>query len=50
MNSGETQMFSAVDYMALTPDWAMFGHPQQGFDPSETRWHQKKPKEDIGGY
>jgi tRNA wybutosine-synthesizing protein 1 len=49
MNSGKTEMFSAVDYMALTPDWAIFGHPQQGFDPSETRWHRKKPKEDIGG-
>ncbi|CAI8029803.1 S-adenosyl-L-methionine-dependent tRNA 4-demethylwyosine synthase TYW1 [Geodia barretti] len=49
MNSGKTQKFSAVDYMALTPDWAVFGHTQQGFDPSETRWHRKKPKEDNGG-
>ena len=49
MESGKSVVFSAVDYMAATPDWAVFGHPQQGFDPKETRWYRKKPKKDIGG-
>ena len=35
--------------MAVTPDWAwaQFGHPQQGFDPEEVRWHRKNKKKDI---
>ena len=49
MESGKTETFSAADYVAPTPEWAVFGHPQQGFDPSETRWHRKKTKQDIGG-
>ena len=43
------EMFRAEDYMAATPDWAQFGHPQQGFDPEEVRWHRKNKKKDIGG-
>ena len=46
---GKAKAFSALDYMVATPDWAVIGHPQQGFDPQETRWHRKKPKKDIGG-
>lgn len=49
MESGKSKAFSAEDYMAVTPDWAVFGHPQQGFDPQETRWYRKGPKKDIGG-
>ncbi|EDV22483.1 uncharacterized protein TRIADDRAFT_28630, partial [Trichoplax adhaerens] len=41
--------FDASDYMALTPDWAVIGHPAHGFDPVETRWHRKKNNKDIGG-
>lgn len=49
MESGVSKAFSALDYVAATPDWAVIGHPQQGFDPEETRWYRKKPKKDIGG-
>ncbi|VDI56049.1 tRNA wybutosine-synthesizing protein 1 [Mytilus galloprovincialis] len=40
--------FSAEDYMAKTPSWAVFGAKEQGFDPVETRFFRKKQK-DIGG-
>ena len=30
--------------MAVTPDWAQFGHPHQGVDPEEVRWHRKNKK------
>ena len=40
--------FSAKDYMAPTPPWAVFGAKEQGFDPEEVRFHRKK-KKDIGG-
>ena len=43
-----TKTFNALDYVAPTPDWAIIGHAQQGFDPDETRWHRKS-KKDIGG-
>ncbi|XP_029212555.2 LOW QUALITY PROTEIN: S-adenosyl-L-methionine-dependent tRNA 4-demethylwyosine synthase TYW1-like [Acropora millepora] len=46
--SDGTEDFSALDYMAKTPDWALMGHAQRGFDPLETRWHRKKRK-DISG-
>ena len=49
MESGKSKVFSAMDYMAVTPDWAVFGHSQRGFDPQETRWYRKKPNKDIGG-
>ena len=42
------ETFIAQDYMAPTPDWAVVGHPQHGFDPQETRWHRKSKKE-MGG-
>lgn len=41
--------FTSEDYMAATPDWAMFGSPEHGFDPAENRWHRKPPKKDISG-
>ncbi|CAH3108575.1 unnamed protein product [Porites lobata] len=46
--SNGTESFTALDYMAKTPDWALMGHAQRGFDPQETRWHRKK-KKDISG-
>ena len=35
--------FSATDYMAETPSWAVTGSSERGFDPEETRFHRKKP-------
>ena len=29
--------FQSEDYMAVTPEWAVFGNPQRGFDPKENR-------------
>jgi len=48
-DSNGREIFRAEDYMAATPDWAQFGHSQQGFDPDEVRWHRKNKKKDIGG-
>lgn len=39
--SGGKSKFSAVDYMAPTPSWALFGSKERGFDPDETRFHRK---------
>ncbi|GAB1607921.1 S-adenosyl-L-methionine-dependent tRNA 4-demethylwyosine synthase-like [Argonauta hians] len=41
-------VFSAEDYMARTPDWAVYGAKEQGFDPSDKRFFRKKQK-DISG-
>jgi len=46
--SNGSKTFSDLDYMAETPEWAVFGNPHRGFDPDETRWHRKK-KTDISG-
>jgi len=44
------QQFSAMDYMAETPDWAVYGAKERGFDPMETRWFRKdKGPKDISG-
>eukprot|EP00667_Euglena_gracilis_P003009 EG_transcript_3017 len=32
----------AEDYTAPTPDWALYGSPEQGFDPEETRHRRKR--------
>lgn len=40
--SDTSRQFSATDYMAKTPSWAVFGAAEQGFDPIETRFHRKK--------
>lgn len=42
------QTFTSLDYVARTPEWALIGHSQRGFDPAETRWHRKS-KKDISG-
>ncbi|KAJ1969185.1 Fe-S oxidoreductase [Dispira parvispora] len=34
--------FTSLDYMAPTPDWAIFGSDHHGFDPEETRFYRKK--------
>ncbi|KAK3606568.1 hypothetical protein CHS0354_041537 [Potamilus streckersoni] len=46
--SNGTKMFTAEDYMAKTPEWAVFGCKEKGFDPKEKRFLRKKQK-DISG-
>ncbi|KAG0268833.1 S-adenosyl-L-methionine-dependent tRNA 4-demethylwyosine synthase [Actinomortierella ambigua] len=35
------QPFTSLDYMKETPSWAVFGAPEGGFDPEETRFFRK---------
>ncbi|KAJ8369245.1 hypothetical protein SKAU_G00092730 [Synaphobranchus kaupii] len=48
-DSGGTRTFSASDYMAKTPDWAVFGARERGFDPADTRFQRKNKTKDISG-
>lgn len=41
--------FSAEDYMARTPDWAIFGACERGFDPADTRFQRKNKTKDVSG-
>ncbi|EGG06322.1 uncharacterized protein MELLADRAFT_87318 [Melampsora larici-populina 98AG31] len=43
----EGKEFDGTDYMALTPDFAVFGAPEAGFSPEDVRWFRKGkgPKE-----
>ena len=43
------EKFSAEDYMAKTPHWAVYGSQEQGFDPAETRFRRKGKNKDITG-
>ncbi|XP_078103084.1 S-adenosyl-L-methionine-dependent tRNA 4-demethylwyosine synthase TYW1 isoform X1 [Sander vitreus] len=47
--SGGQQGFSALDYMAKTPSWALFGANEQGFDPTDTRFQRRNKTKDISG-
>ncbi|MEE6469786.1 hypothetical protein FKM82_008767 [Ascaphus truei] len=47
--SGGRQLFTALDYVAKTPEWALFGSRQRGFDPVETRFQRKNKTKDISG-
>ncbi|KAI5611139.1 S-adenosyl-L-methionine-dependent tRNA 4-demethylwyosine synthase isoform X1, partial [Silurus asotus] len=47
--SGGTKTFTALDYMAKTPSWAVFGAQERGFDPSDTRFLRKNKTKDISG-
>lgn len=47
--SGGTKSFSAMDYMAKTPTWALFGARERGFEPSDTRFQRKNKTKDISG-
>ena len=38
--SGE--QFDSMEYIAPTPEWAIYGAEEKGFDPEETRFHRKK--------
>lgn len=35
--------FKAEDYLAPTPEWAVYGSKERGFDPIETRHRRNKP-------
>ncbi|XP_062815677.1 S-adenosyl-L-methionine-dependent tRNA 4-demethylwyosine synthase TYW1-like [Anolis carolinensis] len=41
--------FSACDYMAPTPPWAVFGDPRRGFDPQETHFQRKDKAKSLAG-
>ncbi|CAF0879055.1 unnamed protein product [Adineta ricciae] len=44
------ESFTSLDYMAVTPDWAVVGSNERGFDPQDTRWHRKATaKKDLSG-
>ncbi|XP_073347734.1 S-adenosyl-L-methionine-dependent tRNA 4-demethylwyosine synthase TYW1 [Pagrus major] len=47
--SGAQQSFSALDYIAKTPSWALFGANEQGFDPADTRFQRRNKTKDISG-
>uniref|UniRef100_A0AAQ5ZAP9 S-adenosyl-L-methionine-dependent tRNA 4-demethylwyosine synthase TYW1 n=1 Tax=Amphiprion ocellaris TaxID=80972 RepID=A0AAQ5ZAP9_AMPOC len=47
--SGGQQSFSALDYVAKTPSWALFGAQEQGFDPTDTRFQRRNKTKDISG-
>lgn len=36
------ETFTTQDYMAPTPDWALYNAPEGGFDPIEMRWRRNK--------
>lgn len=42
--SGKTELFNSSDYLARTPDWALYQSSQRGFDPIENRWRRNKTK------
>ncbi|XP_070087877.1 S-adenosyl-L-methionine-dependent tRNA 4-demethylwyosine synthase TYW1 isoform X9 [Equus przewalskii] len=48
-DSGGSKTFSAEDYMAKTPHWALFGASERGFDPKDTRYQRKNKSKDISG-
>ncbi|XP_039094036.1 S-adenosyl-L-methionine-dependent tRNA 4-demethylwyosine synthase TYW1 [Hyaena hyaena] len=48
-DSGGSADFSAKDYMAKTPHWALFGASERGFDPKDTRYQRKNKSKDISG-
>lgn len=42
--------FGAMDYLAPTPEWALYGSDEAGFDPKETRvYHNRTKKKAAAG-
>ncbi|KAJ7995621.1 hypothetical protein DPEC_G00246480 [Dallia pectoralis] len=41
--------FSAQEYMAKTPTWALFGASERGFEPKDTRYQRRHKTKDISG-
>jgi tRNA wybutosine-synthesizing protein 1 len=35
-----------MDYLSPTPEWAIFGSEERGFDPNEKRFHRKNKSND----
>ncbi|EPY77572.1 hypothetical protein CB1_001241020 [Camelus ferus] len=48
-DSGGSKTFSAKDYVARTPHWALFGANERGFDPKDTRYQRKNKSKDVSG-
>ncbi|XP_050785605.1 S-adenosyl-L-methionine-dependent tRNA 4-demethylwyosine synthase TYW1-like isoform X1 [Gopherus flavomarginatus] len=48
-NSRGSKTFTAADYVAKTPHWAVFGSRERGFDPLDTRFQRKNKTKDISG-
>ena len=40
--------FTAADYVAPTPPWAVFGAHERGFDPEESRLKSRQPYHGSG--
>ncbi|XP_054703774.1 S-adenosyl-L-methionine-dependent tRNA 4-demethylwyosine synthase TYW1B isoform X4 [Grus americana] len=47
--SGGSKTFTAADYTAKTPRWALFGSRERGFDPSDVRYQRKNKARDLSG-
>ncbi|XP_048180452.1 S-adenosyl-L-methionine-dependent tRNA 4-demethylwyosine synthase TYW1-like isoform X1 [Corvus hawaiiensis] len=47
--SGGSRTFSAAEYTARTPPWALFGARERGFDPLDVRFQRKNKARDISG-
>ncbi|XP_014135784.2 S-adenosyl-L-methionine-dependent tRNA 4-demethylwyosine synthase TYW1B isoform X1 [Falco cherrug] len=47
--SGGSKNFTAADYAARTPRWALFGSKERGFDPLDVRYQRKNKARDISG-
>ncbi|NWY05752.1 TYW1 synthase, partial [Nothoprocta ornata] len=47
--SGGAKTFTAADYMAKTPHWALFGAKERGFDPLDIRYQRKNKTKDVSG-
>lgn len=47
--SGGSRTFTAAEYTARTPSWALFGARERGFDPSDVRFQRKNKARDISG-
>jgi len=41
--------FSSMDYIEKTPEWALFGAKEGGFDPKDTRHKRNKPAKLLSG-
>lgn len=47
--SGGSKTFTAAEYMARTPPWALFGARERGFDPLDVRFQRKNKARDMSG-
>ncbi|NXH87275.1 TYW1 synthase, partial [Edolisoma coerulescens] len=47
--SGGARTFTAAEYTARTPPWALFGARERGFDPLDVRFQRKNKARDVSG-